>query len=120
MEPVYGQNLRQAVKITLLLSADLHEAKRHRYVDRRSKFSHEAISECYSVPSAVFNSFALGALQRQGTMTNDSATDSDYEPAMCKVTDWVAEIPLDDAHFKADDPHLDAGNQDPKADESVR
>ena len=55
MEPVYGLNLRQALKVQLLLAADLHEPKRHRYIDRRSKFEAMSVDECYKVPSAVFN-----------------------------------------------------------------
>ena len=38
-EPVYGVDLRNAIKVNLLLAADIHENKRHNYVDRRSKFS---------------------------------------------------------------------------------
>lgn len=61
MRPMYGLNLRQAVKVSILLSADLFETgKRHRYVDRRSKFDEQSVKDCFrNVPSAVFNSFAL-------------------------------------------------------------
>ena len=48
------------MKVTLLLSADLFETgKRHKYVDRRSKFSDTSVKDCFrNVPSAVFNPFA--------------------------------------------------------------
>ena len=76
MSPVYGHDLRQAVRITLLLSADLFENKKHRYVDRKTKFEQSCIDECYSVPSAVFNSFALRNCENE-----------DYLPPMCTVSD---------------------------------
>ena len=38
MSPVYGLDLRAAIKVNLLLAADLHENKRHKYVDRLTKF----------------------------------------------------------------------------------
>ena len=80
MRPVYGLNLRQAVKVTLLLSADLFETgKRHRYVDRRSKFSDTAVKDCFrNVPSAVFNQFA-----------SFRSDDERYDGPRCTVTDII-------------------------------
>ena len=80
MKPVFGLNLRQAVKIQLLFSADLHEPKRHKYVDRRSKFSELSVQECFSVPSAVFNSFALSQRKVCGGY-------QDYLEPGCRVSD---------------------------------
>ena len=77
-EPVYGVDLRNAIKVNLLLAADIHENKRHNYVDRRSKFSQQSVNECFSVPTAVFNSFAV---------TQNVGFDDDYEPPMCKISD---------------------------------
>ena len=59
------------------MGADLHENKKHSYVDRRSKFQQGSINECTSVPSAVFNQFALS--QRTNVW--------DYQPPGCTVSD---------------------------------
>ena len=81
MRPVYGINLRQAVKVSLLFSVDLYENKRHAYVDRVSKFQQLSVDECFSVPSAVFNPNALTQRRVHGTPIDD------YLPPMCRVTD---------------------------------
>ena len=77
-EPVYGVDLRNAIKVNLLLAADLHENKRHTYVDRSTKFADNKVNECFSVPTAVFNSFAI---------TQKVGFDETYEPPMCKISD---------------------------------
>ena len=91
MKPVYGIDLRKAVRVTLILSADLHENKRHRYIDRRSKFSQTCIDECLSVPSAVFNSVAL----------RNDVTYEDYKLPMCRVSD------IDDQDDEMEDMMID-------------
>lgn len=85
MRPVYGVNLRQALKVPILLSADLHESKRHKYVDRKSKFDQFSVNECSSVPSAVFNSFSN--TQNAFYRSNDDS----YLPPGCRVYDLVDE-----------------------------
>ena len=82
MRPVYGVNLRAAIKVSLVFSVDLFENKRHRYVDRKSKFEQIFVDECFSVPSAVFNPTALKQRRVHGVDDND-----DYVPPMCRVTD---------------------------------
>ena len=82
MAPVYGQNLRHAVKIALVLSAELYEPKRHKYVDRRSKMSQSSVRECYSVPSTVLNPLAM-ALYR-----SSDSSQHQYELPCCKVSDF--------------------------------
>ena len=96
MRPVYGLNLRKAVKVSLILSADLYENKKHQYVDRQSKFSQISVDECYSVPSAVFNPFALA--QRKNETPED-----DYLKPGCRVTDFT------DSKYGGEDLIIDAG-----------
>jgi hypothetical protein len=54
--PIYGADLRRAVKVNLLLD-DLHESKRHKYVNRASKHNKPAVKDCYKLPNAVFNPY---------------------------------------------------------------
>ena len=83
LRPVYGVDLRKAIKVNLLLTADIHDSKRHNYVDRLSKFKNGQVRECFSVPSAVFNSFAL--IQK-------THTEEGYEAPMCKVLDFPEKV----------------------------
>lgn len=98
MRPVYGVNLRQALRVPLLLSAELYETKRHKYVDRRSKFSKNLVDECSSVPSAVFNSFS-----------NVQNTFYQVEPEMgylspgCRVYDLIDEDCADEEAMEVDE-----------------
>ena len=82
MKPVYGVNLRSAIKVNLVFSVDLYESKRHKYVDRMSKFEQAAVDECFAVPSAVFNAQAVTRRRLYGCGGND-----DYVAPGCRVTD---------------------------------
>jgi hypothetical protein len=53
-KPIFGADLRKAVKVALLLD-DLNESKRHKYVNKLSKFKDS--KECASLSNAVFNQF---------------------------------------------------------------
>lgn len=102
MRPVYGSNLRQAVKVFLVLAADLHENKRHRYVDRKSKFSQMSIDECFSVPSAVFNPFAAAAGRQYGLYSGE-----EYVSPGCRVYDFTR------SNYKGEEVLIDGGQEVP-------
>ena len=89
--------------MNLVLSADLHENKRHKYVDRRSKFSQNSVKECYSVPSAVLNSFANMQARSSG---------EEYEGPICKVSDYE-EIPKEAEAPKDEDQDMNSQDEKP-------
>lgn len=83
---MYGRDLRDAVKINLLLHGDVHESKRQKYVDRHSKTNRHAVAETKKIASAVFNSFGLSVYKE---LLQDGEEDGiEYQPSGCTITDF--------------------------------
>ena len=69
-KPVYGEDCRRAIKVSLLFG-DVFDAKRHKNLDRYNPTQ----SDLFQAPQSVLNSFALSLTPAINRDVNNSITD---------------------------------------------